>query len=400
MKTQLTIRHIVFSLLVLAELMSGCKKESAPPVTPATLTIRNVSPSSGRGGTVLTLTGENFDPANFSATVNGKAATVVRGSVTTTTAQVEVPANCGTGPVDVITGGKSGRAPNEFEYLFNRFTEMVYYIQDGRLWSMDIFQGRKRGAMASSVLRYDNAEMLLLGRPVTGTDYHRMIIFENNGTGGGGYSDLRDGGGIDGFVSGTYGSGRTGGWLGVQSATASKVRPGSLYFLWNKRDVYDGSFLGLNGTFLQSDQLRTRYGNDMAFVCEAGGVLYVLQTNGTVLSNRITTATGAIQPQSAGNVLSVNFGGFKAVTDLNNALLFIANDGLLYRYALAANTLTKLPPTQGKWNNVKAMTGVGDYLMVVDGEQLYRVDPQTGSSEAVGSERLLIRTNNFAGYHN
>ena len=164
--------------------------------------------------------------------------------------------------------------------------------------------------------------------------------------------------------------------------------------------MYDGSILGLNGTFLQSDRLRTHCSNDMAFVCEAGGVLYVLQTNGTVLSNRITTATGAIQPQSAGSAQGLNFGGFKAVTDLNGYLFFIANDGLSYRYALAANTLATLRPTQGKWNNAKAITGVGNYLMVVDGEQLYRVDPQTGSAEAVGNERLLIRTNNFAGFHN
>lgn len=393
-----TIFPLYLSLLLALTLgLQNCKKTEDPvPSQPAGATITNVRPFSGRGGTLVTISGTNLPQTGFTVTINGKPATVRQ--ATATNIQIDVPANCGSGPIELKTAVQTLRTSGEFVYLFDRFSEMVYYIQDGRVWSMDIFQGRKQAATPTGFNSFNNAEALLLNRPTASGN--QLVIFEKNGAAGG-FTRLKDAGDLDKFGSLESGHNRTTGWLGIQSVVASKSRPGSIYYLWNKRDIYDNFVNVSSANLADASTLKVRYGNDMVFLAEAGGLLYIFQANGGIIGMTVN-ANGSLQLAGSDKAQAQNYGGFKAATDLNGNLWFITNNGLLYRFMPSTNTLTNVVSLSGKvvWSNAQAMTAVGNYLMIVDDGQLYRVDPASGNAEVAGTERLSIRTNNVAGFHN
>jgi|GEM_PF-4100477 len=395
------MNRFFFSLLLLSLTVAltvglqNCKRKTDPAPQPPRLTVTGISPSSGRGGTLITITGTAFDGTGRAVTINGKSATIRQTSPTSI--QAEVPANCGSGPIEVTVGGQKTRSSTDFAYLFDRFSEMVYYIQDGRVWSMDIFQGRKRAATPSG-FTFNNAEALLLSRPAASGN--QLVVFEKNGAAGG-FTILKDAGDLDKFSSFESGHSRNTGWLGVQSVVASKIRQGSIYYLWNRRDIYDNFVNVSSPNLADASTLKVRYGNDMAFLAEAGRLLYVFQVNGGIIGMKIN-ANGSLQLAGSDNAQAKNYGGFKAATDLNGNLWFITSSGLLNRFVPSTNTLTNVVSLSGKvvWSNAQAMTAVGNYLMIVDDGQLYRVDPISGNANVVGTERLSIRTNNVAGFHN
>jgi gliding motility-associated-like protein len=77
-------------------------------------TITNFSPDNGPVGTVVTITGTNFDPttSNNAVTINGTAATVSASTATSLT--VTVPAGATTGPISVTVNGYAATSDKFF----------------------------------------------------------------------------------------------------------------------------------------------------------------------------------------------------------------------------------------------------------------------------------------------
>jgi sugar lactone lactonase YvrE len=109
-------------LLIIATLVTtGCKKSSSSGSggstdstgtgTGSTLSIQSINPTSGPEGTGITVTGTDFGTtaANDSFFVNGHYAAL--GTLTATTATIQVPVRAGTGAVTVKVGGAGATGP-------------------------------------------------------------------------------------------------------------------------------------------------------------------------------------------------------------------------------------------------------------------------------------------------
>jgi YD repeat-containing protein len=75
------------------------------------ITVSSMVPTTSVPGTIVTLTGSNFDPtpSNNTVRINGTAATVVAASATSL--KFQVPVSATSGPVDVATSSAAGVAP-------------------------------------------------------------------------------------------------------------------------------------------------------------------------------------------------------------------------------------------------------------------------------------------------
>ena len=118
----MTFTQLPLLLTVIAALLAtGCKKSSSPGSggstdstgtgTGATLSISSISPTSGPEGTGITVTGTDFGTtaANDSFFVNGHYAAL--GTLTATSATIQVPVRAGTGAVTVKVSGKNATGP-------------------------------------------------------------------------------------------------------------------------------------------------------------------------------------------------------------------------------------------------------------------------------------------------
>ena len=114
-------------LTIMAALIfiAGCKKSPSPAPIPPTIT--NINPTSGAVGTVVTITGTNFDPvaANNTVKFNGTATSVT--SATATSLVVAAPAAGTTGIVSVSTASGNANGP-VFTYLVAPATPTITSI--------------------------------------------------------------------------------------------------------------------------------------------------------------------------------------------------------------------------------------------------------------------------------
>jgi hypothetical protein len=105
---------LVFSV-VSALLLSGCGGSGGGTSTPTqTPTITGFSPSTGPAGTVVTITGTNFDPVagNNSVKFNGTQGSVM--GATTTSLTVSVPSSSTTGAISVTKSNVTATSQNSF----------------------------------------------------------------------------------------------------------------------------------------------------------------------------------------------------------------------------------------------------------------------------------------------
>lgn len=96
---------------VLLLFLAACGKKDTPPPVDTTLVVTAIAPSTGKYGTVVTITGKNFSTtaADNTVKVNGVAAVV--NSATATELKIVIPPRAGNGAITVQTGTQTATGP-------------------------------------------------------------------------------------------------------------------------------------------------------------------------------------------------------------------------------------------------------------------------------------------------
>jgi N-acetylneuraminic acid mutarotase len=109
------------SIFFLALFFISCDDEESPPQ----LAITSFSPTSGKVGTAVTITGTGFSETATSNTINfnGVAATVI--TSTSTTISTTVPVGATTGKISIGTGGATASSPDDFTVIAHTITSFA-----------------------------------------------------------------------------------------------------------------------------------------------------------------------------------------------------------------------------------------------------------------------------------
>lgn len=109
------------SIFFLALFLISCDDEDAPPQ----LSVTGFSPTSGKPGTAVTISGTGFSETSASNTVkfNGVSATVI--SSTSTTISTTVPTSATSGKVSVATGGATASSSDDFIVISHTITSVA-----------------------------------------------------------------------------------------------------------------------------------------------------------------------------------------------------------------------------------------------------------------------------------
>lgn len=120
MKRYIQVCAVLFAVAV--AMLAGCKKdeEGFTHDTAAPITIDQLLPEKGSGGTEILINGSNFttDTSQIKVTLNGKPLKVI--GVNGKQLMVVVPKKAGSGAITVTIGGKSAVSKTAFTYEFMR----------------------------------------------------------------------------------------------------------------------------------------------------------------------------------------------------------------------------------------------------------------------------------------